>query len=496
MRKALKKFPETDRPVKTGTMLIRMLSRTTFSRLTSVKSRGMTMTLNKRSLCSSSSDPTDSSDVVIVGGGMVGSSLAAGLASDPVFKDKRILLLEGALEKRFVPPEKGTGFSNRVSALNPATVTFLSKIGAWQHVLDMDRCHGFTRMFVWDECSPANIEFNSSSDDVTGTESVLGHMVENDVTVEALTRVMKDLPNLQVVYGAKIEGCVTSEGQRPAVRLQDGREIKAAGLLVGADGANSVVRKAMKGRHYFSKDYHQMGVVGTLTFDREFDNDTAYQKFMKTGPIAILPLSSNKSSLVWTVPKEWSKPMTSSMTSQEFVAKLNEALNTSSSSPLIEGANVMLGSIIRNFNMNSRITKPVKPPPIASVDNLAAFPLGSGLPERAASKEGTVLCGDAFHRIHPLAGQGVNLGFGDAEALVQALSEGVRMGRALGEYATLCNYETRRMRHNLPMMAAVDSLQKLYCTDNPFFVLARSLGLQVVNSNSTLKSLALNQASN
>lgn len=187
--------------------------------------------------------------------------------------------------------------------------------------------------------------------------------------------------------------------------------------------------------------------------------------------------------------------MTSELTSDEFVAKLNNALAQTSSNPLIEGANVLLGSFIRSIRYN-RVLGPVKPPPVVKVENVAAFPLGSGLPERAASKDKTVLVGDAFHRIHPLAGQGVNLGFGDAECLIKALSDGVRSGRPLGDYVTLCNYETQRMRHNLPMMAAVDSLQKLYCTDNPVFVLARSLGLQIVNSNTTFKSLALNQASN
>jgi len=439
--------------------------------------------------------PPDEAEIVIVGGGMVGSSLAAGLATNPALKNNRIVLLEGAPSKPFQPLPPGK-FSNRVSALNPATSKFLSQIGAWQHIQGMERCHGFSRMFVWDECSPANIEFNASeqtSDDDGDQDEHLGFMVENDITVEALTRVIKDLPDLQVVYGAKIDSCKVQDGQDPTVTLQNGHEIKA-GLLVGADGANSIVRRSMSG-HYFAKDYEQMGVVGTLTFDQEFDNDTAYQKFMKTGPIAVLPLSSTQSSLVWTVPRSWAKNMTKELTSDDFVAKLNQALEKVSSNPIVDGANVLLGSVIRSIRHN-RVVGPVKPPPIVKVENLAAFPLGIGMPERPVSRNKAVLVGDAFHRIHPLAGQGVNLGFGDAETLIKTLSEGVRMGRPLGDYETLCDYETQRLRHNLPMMAAIDSLQKLYCTDNSLFVLARSLGLQIVNSNPTFKNLALHQASN
>lgn len=255
-----------------------------------------------------------------------------------------------------------------------------------------------------------------------------------------------------------------------------------------------MVRRSMGG-HYFSKDYHQMGVVATLTFERQFNNNTAYQKFMKEGPIAVLPLSSNQSSLVWTVPRSWAQAMTKEWSQEDFVRQINQSLDRSSANPLVEGANILLGSLLRNIKPH-RILGPVRPPPVTGVKNVAAFPLGTGLPERSVSPSKAVLVGDAFHHIHPLAGQGVNLGFGDADCLIRTLSDGVRSGRPFGDYVTLCDYETQRLQHNIPMMAAVDGLQKLYCTDNSMFVLARSLGLQVVNTNSSLKGLALNQASN
>ena len=158
--------------------------------------------------------------------------------------------------------------------------------------------------------------------------------------------------------------------------MQSGQTIEA-GLLVGADGANSVVRRAMGG-HYFAKDYHQMGVVATLTFDRPFDNNTAFQKFMKEGPIAVLPLSPSQSSLVWTVPRSWAPAMTKEWSAGEFVDRLNQSLRKSSYNPIVEGANALLGSIIQSTIKQTKIVGPVMPPPITAVDNVAAFPLGTG----------------------------------------------------------------------------------------------------------------------
>ena len=120
-------------------------------------------------------------DVVIVGGGMVGSSLAAGLAQNPAFSNRKVVLLEASPEKPYQPLPPGS-FTNRVSALNPHTAKFLDGLGAWNpHIAQ--KSHSFRRMYVWEECSPASIEFSE--------EEAMGHMVENDVTTAALTTVMK-----------------------------------------------------------------------------------------------------------------------------------------------------------------------------------------------------------------------------------------------------------------------------------------------------------------
>ena len=133
-------------------------------------------------------------------------------------------------------------------------------------------------------------------------------------------------------------------------------------------------------------------------------------------------------------------------------------------------------------------------PEIVSVDGAAAFPLGLGLPERYITRR-VALVGDACHRVHPLAGLGVNLGYGDAEALVRKLEENILQGDVFGSYSYLCEYETERSRHNLPTALTIDGIQQLYGTSLDVVVLARSLGVQIINGIPALKRAIMASAS-
>ena len=448
-----------------------------------------------------------SANIVIVGGGMVGASLATAIAASPYLKNKKVCLLEAAPRpKHHLPNCTSELFSNRVSALNGATTKLLKSIGAWDDIVNSGRCHGFTRMLVWDERSTPSIQFTGESDSNNG---YIGHMVENDVTVNSLTGCLQKLSNnfdpesnLQVVYGARISSChlqsQKNEKLLPEIVLQNGDTITATDLLIGADGANSIVRRSMSTvDHYFNKDYQQMGIVGTIIFENDFENRTAYQKFTKSGPIAVLPLSSRVSSLVWTVPRESAKDFVK-MNPTEFGVKLSNALlDNYPSSSIVHAVNTGIGAALRYITSRDPITASIKGPnaPIKRVDNLAAFPLGSGLPNRCIGPK-TALIGDAAHRVHPLAGQGVNLGFGDVSSIVDLLEQSVKRGEPFLGYEenVLSEYETERLRHNLPTMAAIDGIQKLYCTDNVFAVLARSAGLQIFDASATLKGIAMSQA--
>jgi ubiquinone biosynthesis monooxygenase Coq6 len=242
----------------------------------------------------------------------------------------------------------------------------------------------------------------------------------------------------------------------------------------------------------FTLSYKQLGVVATLELDPEEAgvNTIAWQRFLPSGPIALLPLSENLSSLVWSTSVEHAKELLK-MEPDDFVIALNEAFVKHHQS------NRVVSDILKTVDSflvsKSKITQ--LPPSVLKLqeNSRAAFPLGFG---HASSYvcSGAALIGDAAHRIHPLAGQGVNLGFGDVVKLTEVLTDAVYSGSEVGNLQYLLQYEQDRLKSNVPIMMGVHALQQLYCNDFPPFVLMRSLGSKITNSAEPLKSFFMQKA--
>jgi ubiquinone biosynthesis monooxygenase Coq6 len=237
-----------------------------------------------------------------------------------------------------------------------------------------------------------------------------------------------------------------------------------------------------------------MGVVGTLELDAEqaAGNSVAWQRFLPTGPVALLPLNDNLSSLVWSTTIEHAKELLK-MQPNEFVDALNDAFRkTYQTNSVVDGVMKIVENVLP-FGKSNKMQQ--LPPQVLNVQDgsRGAFPLGFG---HASSYVcgGAALIGDAAHRVHPLAGQGVNLGFGDVLKLTEVLAEAIYNGSNINDTQYLLKYERERLKANVPIMIGVHALQKLYCNDFPPFVLARSIGLKITNQTPPLKKFFMEKA--
>lgn len=369
-------------------------------------------------------------DLAIVGGGMVGAALACALAHEGF----SVALIEGRTPQQDWPADE---IDLRVSALTRASENLLRHLGAWPAMQQM-RVSPYQRMAVWDAGSSGSIHFDCAE---IGEDN-LGHIVENRVTQLALWQQMQKLETLSLFCPSQVAGL---DLQQQRLSLEDGRQIQA-GLIVGADGRDSQIRQ-MAGIDVRGWAYNQHALVATVTTSGEHRH-TAWQRFMETGPLAFLPLDDGRCSIVWSSSPDQAQRLLK-LDAADFLQQLTQAS---------EGR---LGEI-------------------SAVGPRAVFPLRL---QHAVPYvlEGLALIGDAAHAIHPLAGQGVNLGFLDVAALTQVLLEGRAAGRAPGHLRDLRRYERMRKGDNLAMQLAMDSFKRLFSNRNPLLGLARGLGLKLAD---------------
>lgn len=424
---------------------------------------------------------------------MVGSAMACSLGMDPNLMGKKILLLEAGNKK--VMDKVPDTYSTRVSSISPGSATLLSGIGAWDDITRM-RCKPYKRMQVWDSCSDALIAFDKEN-----LQDEMAYIVENDIVVAALTKQLDSLSdNVQVKYRSKVVKYTWPMPHHAAdsvpwvrVTLASGETIQTK-LLIGADGPNSMVRREL-GIPTVKWNYDQSAVVAVLHLSEPTENNVAWQRFLPTGPIAMLPLSDTESSLVWSTSHQLAEELLQ-LDEESFVDAINSAFwSNENQSELIETA----GSLFRgalSAIMPSAGSPRQLPPSVAGIGpkTRVMFPLGMGHASEYI-RHRVALIGDAAHRVHPLAGQGANLGFGDVACLTKLLSQAAFNGKDLGAIQHLLEYETERQRHNLPMMAAIDLMKRLYSTNVAPVVLLRTFGLQATNMLPALKEQIMAYAS-
>jgi len=375
-------------------------------------------------------------DVIIGGGGMVGLTLAIALAkgglsvavADPVHQS-------AALD---------TAFDGRVSALAFATVRMFEALGIWPHLAkDAQPIHDIlvTDARLNGEPSPFSLHFDSAE---VGAAS-LGHIVENRHTRAGLFAVAATLPNLRLIAPAALIDLAPGP-QSIRASLSNGETIEAA-LAIAADGRESEMRDRM-GLGVIAWSYPQWGIVATVAHEKPH-NGVAYEHFLPSGPFAILPMTGNRSSLVWTEDEKLA-PKMMQLDAEAFNAE-----------------------IARRFGNHLGATEAAGP--------RWSYPLKFHL-ARGYVKPRFALAGDAAHGIHPIAGQGLNLGLKDAAALADVLLDAARLGLDIGALDTLKKYERWRRFDSLAMAVATDGLNRLFSNDIAPLRALRDVGMGLVDA--------------
>jgi len=383
--------------------------------------------------------------VVVVGGGMVGAAFAAACSGHGC----SIAVVESQEPVRRWPHGE---IDLRVSALNRASQSFLERLEVWDDIRGLG-VSPYREMHVWDALSGAQIHFDSQA---LG-EPDLGHIVENRVIQRVLWEQLENADDVQLFCPIGIVDLeLNTEGSR--LILSDGRAITTR-LLVGADGRDSLVR-ALAGIETEGWDYGQRAIVAHVRPD-EWHRETAWQRFLPTGPLALLPLADGRCSIVWSADEA---------RADELMALDDAAFSTA----LSEASEFKLGTL----RLDSR---------------RVAIPLRLQH-AKTYVRPGVALIGDAAHAIHPLSGQGVNLGFMDAIALISALETGLAHGRDLAGLWTLRRYERARRGENQLMLQAMDLFKRIFGWEGPALVRLRGLGLNATDRLEPLKRLIMRQA--
>lgn len=389
-------------------------------------------------------------DVAIVGGGLVGSALALALAELPL----SVAIIESQSQegqkRQPVAVRDVANVDARVSAITEASRRFLSDLNAWDRLL-AGRVEAYRQMVVWDGEGTGEIVFHA--DDLQVPQ--LGHILENQVLVRALLEALEDQERVTVLDLVRVKGWQSQNGAG-LLQLDDGRAVRAA-LVVGADGARSKVRH-WAGLPVREWDYQQQAIVCTVR--TEFSHrHSAWQRFTRAGPLAFLPLAVESGddhyvSIVWSQDTAEADRLME-LEDSAFCVALERALE-------------------------SRLGR------IESASRRQALALRQCHAKRYTAA-GVALVGDAAHSIHPLAGQGVNLGFADAAVLADEIRRGVVRGLTPGDLSVLGRYERRRKGDNLAMMAGMEGFKRLFGRDDLPVRWLRNAGLRWVNHQGMLK---------
>ncbi|MEE9492193.1 MAG: UbiH/UbiF/VisC/COQ6 family ubiquinone biosynthesis hydroxylase [Gammaproteobacteria bacterium] len=387
---------------------------------------------------------TDSS-IVIAGGGIVGMTLALALGRAGIPVD--------LVERRLPELDWPAGSVDlRVYAITRASERLFAELGIWDDIASV-AVSSFHKMHVWDAGGSGQITFDAAE---VG-QPWLGNIIESRIIVRALYKALKTIDVVTLHCPAKVVSMCKLDDTR-SIELDSG-QILTTGLLVGADGKQSDVRDHA-GIKDVQKSYQQQAMVAVVSTELSHQS-TAWQRFLPTGPLAFLPLRDGRSSIVWSATTAEAKHLLQ-LDDAAFCQALSEAFD---------------------FRLGA----------VTDCSERVLFPLVRQHAEQYVG-QGVALVGDAAHVIHPLAGQGVNLGLSDVRELASVIKAAVGKRQNPGSLANLRRYERARKGDNLAMMTAMTAFKELFGSTVSPLRLLRNLGLNLINDAKPIKHQIMRSA--
>jgi 2-octaprenylphenol hydroxylase len=388
-------------------------------------------------------------DLIVLGGGLVGLTVAnlcvqAGL---------EVVLVEAKTPVLEWPQDS---IDSRCSTISRSSQKIFETLSIWDRLVE-ESASPYRKMVVWDKLGFGDIHFDAAE---VG-EPDLGHVIENRVILRALWHKLKERAHQNNITTLFSSRPVNLQVTPTEVMLElENKVFLKAKLIIGADGNRSWLRETAKFKT-IQRDYHQQALVCTVKTEREHQ-ETAWQRFLPEGPLAFLPLlDPHTSSIVWTSTPEKIQALIH-LSEEQFCLTLAHAFD------------YRLGKIL-------------------SIGERLSFPLNR-LHTKQLVVERVALVGDAAHVIHPLAGQGVNMGLRDADCLAKILSKAKKEHNDIGHYLILRKYERARQGQVLMMIAAMEFFKQTFGAQFSLAVGLRSVGLTIVNKSQYLKKKIISQA--
>ena len=386
-------------------------------------------------------------EAIIVGGGVAGASLALLLGQAGM----RICLLDKGSPSKVHPTDL---FKGKTASLNLASIDLFKKMGIWEKVDQHSK--EFTNIEVWDSEGSAAITFNAQ--DIS--ESKLGKVAHNNNILSSIFELLNKLPTIDLLENESVLS-INNDVELIEIKTDSGLSL-TANLVVGSDGSMSSIR-SLSSIPIRTWSYDQIAIVSIL--DSEIPiNKTAYQIFTSTGPIALLPVTvggENLASLIWSADKLYA-----------------EKLLTLEDSEFLEELRLKTEGKLGKFKIREAIS---------------SFPLHQ-LHAKEYFAERTVLVGDSAHTIHPLAGQGLNLGLSDVIDLSERILSLRREGRDIADQKMLKAYSNSREKVNLRMTVLMEAFKKGFGSKNPWVKLGRNIAFGFTNETKFLKKKFIKEA--